>query len=133
MSKKPSRRQPKTTGVPVPNTGAEEIPPGARGDAFRRAEDDEHSPGSGGGSRHAADDPGSPNEEYGAVDSNAPAAEPAYEAEPDEKDGYAGLAGGAVGGTPAGGRSRGGRIHRGIAPGEHRGDSTIGTEPSPDR
>ncbi|HEV3081303.1 MAG TPA: hypothetical protein VGY66_16095 [Gemmataceae bacterium] len=43
---------------------------------------------------------------------------------------YAGLSGGAVGGTPAQGRSSGGTTHRGISPGStHRGDSTIGTDP----
>jgi hypothetical protein len=44
---------------------------------------------------------------------------------------YSGFSGGAVGGTPAEGRSSGGNIHRGIAPGgDHRGDSTIGAEPT---
>jgi len=44
---------------------------------------------------------------------------------------YAGPSGGAVGGTPAEGRSSGGNVHRGIAPrGVHRGDSTIGTDPN---
>lgn len=43
---------------------------------------------------------------------------------------YAGHAGGAVGGTPAGKRSGGGRIQGGItADGSHRGDSTIGDDP----
>jgi hypothetical protein len=45
-------------------------------------------------------------------------------------EGYAGPAGGAVGGTPAGKRSSGGRTRGGIKPGGvHRGDSTIGTDP----
>ena len=44
---------------------------------------------------------------------------------------YAGPTGGAVGGTPARGRAKGGATHSGIAPeGTHRGDSTIGSEPS---
>jgi hypothetical protein len=43
---------------------------------------------------------------------------------------YAGISGGAVGGTPAEGRSSGGNVHGGIAPeGVHRGDSTIGGDP----
>jgi hypothetical protein len=43
---------------------------------------------------------------------------------------YSGISGGAVGGTPAEGRSSGGSIHRGLAPGSvHRGDSTIGAKP----
>lgn len=104
---------------PAPNTGSEEIPPGATRAAFDRPENDEHGPGSGAGTRHAADDAGSPNE-YGAVDSNAPAAEPEYEPElPDDQPPYAGISGGAVGGTPAEGRVRGGHMTHGIAPGEH--------------
>jgi hypothetical protein len=43
---------------------------------------------------------------------------------------YAGSEGGAVGGTPAEGRSSGGNIQGGLAPGAgHRGDSTIGADP----
>jgi hypothetical protein len=45
--------------------------------------------------------------------------------------GYGGPSGGAVGGTPAGKRSRGGQTHHGFSPGggSHRGDSTIGADP----
>jgi hypothetical protein len=49
-----------------------------------------------------------------------------------EEDGppYAGHSGGAVGGTPAEGRSSGGHVHGGLAPGAgSRGDSTIGSDP----
>jgi hypothetical protein len=43
---------------------------------------------------------------------------------------YAGHAGGAVGGTPAEGRSAGGNIHRGLSPGAgNPGDGTIGRDP----
>ncbi len=43
---------------------------------------------------------------------------------------YAGISGGAVGGTPAQGRASGGNIGRGLSPGgTHRGDSTIGSKP----
>lgn len=43
---------------------------------------------------------------------------------------YSGTSGGAVGGTPAEGRTSGGRTHGGIRPGGvHRGDSTIGADP----
>jgi hypothetical protein len=43
---------------------------------------------------------------------------------------YSGHAGGAVGGSPAEGRSSGGRVRDGLRPhGVHRGDSTIGTDP----
>jgi len=59
----------------LPNTGNEEIPPGATTRAADRPTNGGGPPGSGGGSRHAADDPGSPNEEYGAVDSNDPRAD----------------------------------------------------------
>ena len=44
---------------------------------------------------------------------------------------YGGLSGGAVGGTPAEKRASGGNVHGGIAPGgTHRGDSTVGADPS---
>jgi hypothetical protein len=44
---------------------------------------------------------------------------------------YAGPAGGAVGGTPAEKRAKGGHERGGIKPGGiHRGDSTIGSSPS---
>jgi hypothetical protein len=44
---------------------------------------------------------------------------------------YAGHAGGAVGGTPAEHRARGGEVHGGLAPGGDRPmDTTIGSEPS---
>jgi hypothetical protein len=59
-----------------------------------------------------------------------PDTDPAQPAEDEDATPYAGPAGGAVGGTPAEGRSSGGRTGRGIAPGGvHRGDSTIGTNP----
>jgi len=121
--------------TPFANTGSEEIPPGATVEAADR---ETHSgggaPGSGGGSRHAAHDPGSAEEEYGAVDSNDPAADGTLKdpdvPEEEELDAYGGFSGGAVGGTPAEGRSTGGRTGHGIAPGSvHRGDSTIGTDP----
>lgn len=47
-----------------------------------------------------------------------------------EDDAYGGFTGGAVGGTPAGKRARGGRTGGGIAPGGiHRGDTTVGGNP----
>ncbi len=93
---------------PMANTGSEPVPPGAKKKAFRRPENDEHGPASGAGPRHAADDVGSPDEEYEAVDSNEPTAEPETD-EPTDEQAFAGPAGGAVGGTPANKRSRGGR------------------------
>jgi hypothetical protein len=51
----------------------------------------------------------------------------------DEQEGppYAGISGGAVGGTPAEGRAVGGEIHGGLAPqrGTRNVDSTIGARP----
>src|SRR6059058_3830665 len=95
------------------NTGNEEIPPGATTRAADRPIHRGGGPaGSGAGPRHAANDPGTPDEEYGAVDSNDPRAdgtltdqdEPAEEAEPEA---FGGPHGGAVGGTPAGKRATG--------------------------
>ncbi len=52
------------------------------------------------------------------------------EAPDQERPPYAGHAGGAVGGTPAEDRAKGGHVHHGIVPGGvHRGDSTIGARP----
>src|SRR5262245_15594861 len=52
------------------------------------------------------------------------------EADPNEPPGgYGGISGGAVGGTPAEGRAKGGHSRRGLAPGPHRGDSTVGADP----
>lgn len=54
----------------------------------------------------------------------------------DERAGYAGMSGGAVGGTPAGLRSSGGNLppgESGMTGSEARGDSTIGARQNPDR
>src|SRR3954447_12989273 len=101
----------------TPNTGNEEVPPGALSSAGERPiHRGGGSPGSGAGSRHAADDPGTPDEEYGAVDSNEPLADgtlPDQDAPPEEQEqGYGGFHGGAVGGTPAQKRAKGGRSVR---------------------
>lgn len=120
----------------VPNTGSEEIPPGATtAAADRPLERGRGGPGSGAGERHAASDAGSADEEYGGVDSNQPIADPtlADEEVPPASGGppYAGTAGGAVGGTPAEERSRGGRTGAGLRPGvNRRGESTVGADPS---
>jgi len=117
----------------TPNTGSEEIPPGATTKAVDRPLNPGGGPpGSGAGSRHAAADPGSADEEYGAVDSNQPIAEgPQPDLDPLENGPpYSGISGGAVGGSPAEVRARGGRTGHGISPENvHRGDSTIGTDP----
>jgi hypothetical protein len=119
----------------LPEAGNEEVPPGA---TTRAADRPIHAgggpPGSGAGPRHAANDPGTPDEEYGAVDSNDPLADGTL-ADPDEPnedeiEAYGGFQGGAVGGTPAGGRATGGRIGRGIRPGTSRPmDTTVGADP----
>ncbi len=119
----------------APNTGAEDIPPGATRRAFDRPENPDHGPpSSGAGPRHASGDPRGGAELNDSRQRHHEDLVP-YGTRPEEDDRddvpYAGPSGGAVGGTPAGGRSRGGQIHRGIDPGGgHRGDSTIGTDPS---
>jgi len=50
----------------------------------------------------------------------------AEEVDAEDNDAYAGITGGAVGGTPAGKRARGGRIHGGLAPQPEPGDSPVG-------
>ncbi len=117
----------------VPNTGNEEVPPGATTKALER---DRPNPAeeSAAGPRHAAGDPGSAIESYGPGE-NEPMAEPLPEPEDSLEQGppYGGPSGGAVGGTPAEGRSTGGNVGGGIAPGgTHRGDSTVGADPDTD-
>src|SRR5207245_8532683 len=68
----------------LPNTGNEPIPPGATREAADRPRNPGGgAPGSGGGPRHAAADPGSPDESYEATDSNQPLAEAPLADEPD--------------------------------------------------
>ena len=134
---KPKRKKAKSSakrpGKQLPRSETAVIPPGATRAALDRPLDPGGGkPGSGAGPRHAAGDPGDDNESAGRSDTSqvlgeAPAGdEDELEAGPP----YAGPSGGAVGGTPAQVRSRGGRTHRGISPrGIHRGDSTIGTDP----
>jgi hypothetical protein len=125
--------KPRKSATQAPNTGSEPIPPGATAAAADRPiHRGGGAPGSGAGPRHAANDPGSPDESYEAVDSNDPLAEPPTdEADPLESGPpYAGLSGGAIGGTPAEGRSAGGQVDRPVyVPNTHRGDSTIGARP----
>lgn len=123
--------------------GRERIPPGAT----KRASDRTARPGGPEPTelddRYAAGTPGGGTEFGGLAGSNTGDGTP-EEAEleaaagsglygPDNEDGgppYSGHAGGAVGGTPAQGRSSGGRRPRGIrSGGTHRGDSTVGSEP----
>jgi hypothetical protein len=120
---------------PTPDTKKEQTPPGA---TTRAADRPIHPggglPGSGAGPRHAADDPGTPNEEYGAVDSNNPLADgtlidqdaPVEE----ELEAYGGRSGGAVGGTPAGKRASGGHTEHHKHPrANHRPDILPGPDP----
>src|SRR6516165_8874642 len=93
------------------------------------------------GDRHAAGTPSGGTEVDGLAGSNSGDGSPdeceleqamaaGLENEADGGPPYGGFSGGAVGGTPAEGRSSGGKVHRGIRPGGvHRGDSTIGTDP----
>ena len=88
----------KSQASKLPNVGNEEIPPGATARAANRPlHNGGGPPGSGAGPRHAADDPGTPNEEYGAVDSNDPRADGTLvdqdapiEEEPEAYGGYRG-------------------------------------------
>src|ERR1700704_3432061 len=82
-----------------PNTGSEKIPPGAtRKAAYEPLNPGGGAPGSGAGPRHAADDPGSPNESYEATDSNEPLAEPPRDEQDRLEQGppHAGVPGGAA-------------------------------------
>jgi hypothetical protein len=98
-----------------------------------------------GGDRHAAGTPGGGSAAGGLAGTNVDDGDPDNAdledamgagihdtgAEPDaDVAPQAGAAGGAVGGTPAGGRASGDNIHKGLAPGAgRRGDSTIGSAP----
>jgi hypothetical protein len=119
----------------APNARDEAVPPGATARAADRPIHQGGGPaGSGAGPRHAANDHGTPDEEYGAVDSNDPLADGTLvdQDEPiqQEAEAYGGFSGGAVGGTPAQGRATGGRTGRGIRPGTGRHtDSTVGSNP----
>lgn len=124
-----------------PGTGAENIPPGATRQALDRPTNPGGGPpGSGAGPRHMSGDPGDGNEFSDAIDrhreddptqTEIPALSDENLRNSEEGPPYSGSSGGAVGGAPAEGRSAGGNVHRGIAPGgEHRGDSTVGSPPT---
>jgi len=128
---------------PARDDGRERIPPGAT----QRASDRTSRPGGPGHTklddRHAAGTPGGATEVGGLGGSNVDAGdvedEMAELAEagaagttPEAEGGppYSGISGGAVGGTPAEERSRGGRTGGGFRPGgDHPVDSTVGTDP----
>ena len=134
MAARPKRRHNKTPPKP--------IPPGAT----KRASDADLRPGeppSPLGDGHAAGTPGGGTEIGGLAGTNFGDGDPedvdldkamgSGLDEPEDEGGppYSGISGGAVGGTPAEGRSTGGHVTHGIAPGGvHRGDSTIGANPN---
>lgn len=123
-----------------PNTGNEPIPPGAT----NRAADRPTNPRGDVGDKDAIGTPAG-GTSYGGlggtnVDEGSPNNAPLEAAMGDDLNDneggedteahppYAGMSGGAVGGTPAEDRATGGNIHGGLAPGGvHRGDSTIGS------
>jgi hypothetical protein len=113
----------------------EQIPPGATRKAFERENLGGGPAGSPLGDPHAAGDPAGGAEFGGLAGSNIGDGSPVESVnENEDQPPFAGPAGGAVGGTPAEGRSSGGHTHRGLAPGgNHRGDSTIGSDPSSKR
>ena len=136
----------KGRGPGFPNTGNEAVPPGATNQASDRDErpgredhtplDDRHGAGTPGGGLASGGLGGTNSGEGSPEDAgnlNDPMASGVEDQGPFEEEGgppYAGHAGGAVGGSPAEGRSTGGKTHGGITPGGvHRGDSTIGTDP----
>jgi hypothetical protein len=129
------KRKP-TEGTSPSVKQSDEIPPGAtKAAADRPIQRRRGAPGSAAGPRHAANDPGSVDEDYGAVDSNEPLAEPPEDDQDPLEQGppYAGISGGAIGGTPAGGRTSEGERDRPLyVPATHRGDSTIGSKPEPE-
>jgi hypothetical protein len=117
------------------------IPPGATPAAHNRPiHPGGGPPGSRAGPRHMAGEPGgggaSGNLGEGLDVDDQEVDSPRYDAGDDPAEGldaYAGPSGGAVGGTPAGLRAKGGRTHGGLTPGgTHRGDSTIGGDPDAD-
>ncbi len=137
----PSRKKTKKENL---RPRRKDIPPGAT----KRASDSDLRPGerrSKLGDRHAAGTPAGGTEVGGLggtnIDDGAPEnadleeamGSGIYEPEAEGQAPYAGVSGGAVGGTPAEGRSSGGNIEGGLPPGGvHRGDSTIGAKPDGD-
>jgi hypothetical protein len=127
---------------PPHGDGRERIPPGATQRASDRSARPGGPPATGLDDRFAAGTPAGGTEVGGLAGSNEGDGSPrdaelataaAADTQPEAEGGapYAGISGGAVGGTPAEDRSSGGRTGGGLRPGgEHRGDSTIGTDPN---
>ena len=118
-TKKSRKRTAAPRGARIPPPAWADNPPaGATRQAFDRPlERKGGAPGSGAGPRHAAGDPGDDNESTGRVDDLHHLAEPPPVEEDALEQGppYAGPSGGAVGGTPAEKRSKGGHMRRGRA------------------
>lgn len=122
------------------------IPPGATQKASDRTARPGGPPATPTGDRHAIGTPGGGSEVGGLAGSNVGDGAPdnvdleevmgsGVQGENIEEEGppYGGMSGGAVGGTPAEKRSKGGKLRgdEGIRPGAgHRGDSTIGADPT---
>ena len=119
-------------------TPENEVPPGATRQAFDREDNGGGPAGSSLGDPHATGDPAGGTEVGGLAGSNVGDGTPfedegPWKAEYGEENGpYAGISGGAVGGTPAQGRAVGGTVSGGFSPGsgDSRGDSTIGAKPT---
>src|SRR5438552_221247 len=127
-SERPKKRRssPKST---MKGAMPEAVPPGATRKALDRPIDTGGgAPGSAAGPRHAAGDVGSDIEDTGAMDSNWNPASPATEEEGALEAGppYAGISGGAVGGSPAEVRSSGGHMQRRELSERHHSESTVG-------
>jgi len=113
------------------------IPPGATKEATEEPLNPAGGPpGSGAGDRHMLGETGpqiAAGPDGPTYNDFGPDRDPEPEPVEPDADGYGGPSGGAVGGTPAGGRASGGTLrgHHGIEPGGvHRGDSTIGARTS---
>jgi hypothetical protein len=125
------------------NTGSELVPPGATRRAFDREDNGGTTPPTPLGDRHAQGTPAGGTSVGGLGGTNiaegspqnanleeAMAGDEEDHWDDNDQPPYAGHAGGAVGGSPAEGRSSGGNVHGGLAPGGvHRGDSTVGSNP----
>jgi hypothetical protein len=117
MAKK-AKKTPRETKVRMTKweSPASEVPPGATRKAWERpTEPGGGEPGSGGGPRHAAGDELSDEEAVGRTESADTLGSPPEEEPPqplEEGPPFAGISGGAVGGTPAEKRAKGGRARR---------------------
>jgi len=138
-------------GRPSEMKMTDDVPPGATAKAHHRPTNPGGGPpGSGAGDRHmagdtgpeiAAGEDGDPGNDFGyddtRMDQIGDTGDEFIGSGPDgeRREAYGGPSGGAVGGPPAEGRASGGHLRpgQGIKPGGvHRGDSTVGADPSAD-